>query len=187
LDGNHYLFFEYCDQSNLYNWIYADDDKNKYVYKEKQEQTNLRWSFLKNIVAGMTILHEARICKNDVGLGNFMLHKENDELVCKLCDFGGAELEDDRDNFKKYDIKWLGTGIIAPLFGLEKDEDAYELEAYDLTEALQGGDKNRKYAAEIVQWCMRETISERPTIHDLKKLLHADTLKQKTGSGNTND
>ena len=83
-----YIVMEYCPLGDL----------NKYLIEHTAVQMTQRISFMVDMAEGLTYLHSKNIIHRDLKPENVLLSGKNDQIICKISDFGISKIlmsEDD--------------------------------------------------------------------------------------------
>jgi serine/threonine protein kinase len=109
-----YLVMELCDQGDLFDHIVHEP------LSEDEVKT-----FFGQVLDAVEYMHEQSVYHRDIKLENILLQEKNDQLVCKLADFGLATRDRYSMEFGCGSTTYLGPEHFA------SDQDTDEFEPYD--------------------------------------------------------
>ena len=77
-----YLIMEYAKSGELFD----------YIVSQQRIKENEASKFFQQIIDGIEYIHKLNIVHRDLKPANIMLHKEKDEIILKITDFGFAKI-----------------------------------------------------------------------------------------------
>ncbi|KAI9280727.1 kinase-like domain-containing protein [Sporodiniella umbellata] len=86
------IVLEYVEGGELFDFVQKMHHQSR-IIKKKVDETSVKNLFLQ-LVKAVKWLHEHHIVHRDLKLENILIHKQNDQIVLKITDFGLARVVD---------------------------------------------------------------------------------------------